>query len=120
MGNVNMPTPVAVSAGVFCVLGGYLLGVIAGPDKPERTTATVESFDADSGDLCLAGNSIEDQEGVTREGVLCGKWRRTQGADTDPTPGDEFRFVSVVLDMSAKADQEESTPVTVIYGDLVR
>lgn len=120
MGNVNLPTPVAVAGGAFCILGGYLLGVLAGPDAPERTTATVQSYDESTSDLCLTGDAIGDQAGVSEDGVLCGKWRRTQSADTEPAPGDEFRFVSMVFDRSAEADSEESTPVTVIYGGVVR
>ena len=45
MGNVNLPTPVALAGGAICVLGGYLLGVLAGPDTTSRTTADVVSYD---------------------------------------------------------------------------
>ena len=120
MGNVTLPTPVALTGGAICILGGYLLGVVAGPDTPERTTAVVDSYDADTGDLCLSGETIQDHEGVTEDGRLCGTWRRTQGVDSLPEPGDEFRFVSMVFERSREADSEVSTPVTVIYGDVVR
>ena len=45
MGNVNLPTPVALAGGAICLLGGYLVGVLAGPDTASRTTATVASYD---------------------------------------------------------------------------
>ena len=41
MGNVTLPTPVALAGGAICILGGYLLGALAGPDAPSRTTAVV-------------------------------------------------------------------------------
>ena len=120
MGNVNLPTPVALTGGAICILGGYLLGVIAGPDTPERTTATVKSYSSESGALCLAGETIQEQEGVSEEGELCGTWARTQSTDTQPKPGDEFRFVSIAYDRSEEAASDESTQVIVIYGDVVR
>ncbi len=119
MGNVNLPTPVALAGGAICVLGGYLLGVVAGPDTPSRTTATVASYDAETSELCLSGETIEDQEGVTEDGRLCGTWRRTEGTSSDPDPGDQFRFVSVVVDASRGDESSEAGPVTVIYGDVV-
>lgn len=114
MGNVNVPTPVAVAGGAICVLGGYLLGVVTGPDTATRTTAVVESYDRNSGRLCLSGAGIEQQEGTIEDGVLCGTWRRTVGS-TVPEEGDRFRFVSL---------SGEDTPVgedatTVIYGSVV-
>ncbi len=118
MGNVNLPTPVALAGGAICILGGYLLGAVAGPDTPARTTATVQSYDEATGELCLSGDVIEDQEGVAQEGRLCGRWRRSQGAEA-PEPGDSFRFVSLVVEGTREAETEDSTPVTVIYGDVV-
>jgi len=120
MGNVTLPTPVALAGGAICILGGYLVGVVAGPATPERTTATVQSYDADSGELCLVGDAISDQEGVTEEGVLCGRWRRTQTSEGTPEAGEPFRFVSLVVDGSRQTESGEATPVTLIYGDVVR
>lgn len=120
MGNVNLPTPVALTGGAICILSGYLLGVVAGPDTPERTTATVESYDSGSGELCLTGETIQDQDGVSDEGELCGRWARTQSTDREPQAGDEFRFVSMTFDRSDEAASDESTQVIVIYGDVVR
>jgi hypothetical protein len=116
MGNVNLPTPVAMAGGAICVLGGYLLGVVTGPDTATRTTAVVESYDPQSGRLCLSGESIEQQEGRVVDGVLCGTWRRTVGAATVPEPGDMFRFVSLSGDNSPQGEQG----TTVIYGSVVR
>ncbi len=118
MGNVNLPTPVALAGGAICILGGYLLGWVSGPDVPTRTTATVESYDTGSDQLCLSGDTVEDQEGAGDDGTLCGTWRRTAGS-TLPQEGDEFRFVSMVVETSTR-DEPEGPPVTVIYGDVVR
>jgi hypothetical protein len=119
MGNVTLPTPVALAGGAICILGGYLLGVVAGPSTPTRTTATVESYDARDGRLCLSGEAIGDQEGATEEGQLCGTLRRTVGDDALPEPGDAFRFVSVVVDQPPEGHRGEDGPFTVIYGDVV-
>jgi uncharacterized cupin superfamily protein len=118
MGNVNLPTPVALAGGAFCIAGGYLLGWVSGPDTPARTTAVVESYDGSTDQLCLSGDSIENQEGAVEDGTLCGTWRRTAGS-TRPEQGDEFRFVSIVVDTSTRANTD-GEPVTVIYGDVVR
>jgi hypothetical protein len=118
MGNVNLPTPVALAGGAICVLGGYLLGVVAGPDTASRTTAVVASYDAASSRLCLEGDGIKGQEGVVTDGQLCGTWRRTQGDVSTPRKGDEFRFVSLSVGEDASAP-EGQRPTTVIYGDLV-
>lgn len=120
MGNVNLPTPVAMAGGALCILGGYLLGVVAGPDTPSRTSATVDSYDDRNGHLCLTGEDIADQEGVTEDGQLCGTWRRTVGGSRLPEVGDEFRFVSVVVDRPPPGEDDDAEgPFTVIYGDVV-
>jgi hypothetical protein len=117
MGNVNLPTPVALAGGAICLLGGYLVGVVAGPSTTSRTTATVESYDSGTGRLCLGGDGIEGQEGHVQDGRLCGTWRRANGAST-PRTGDDFRFVS--LAGPAHEGDAEHRPPTVIYGDVVR
>ena len=119
MGNVNLPTPVALAGGALCALGGYLLGVVAGPDTAERTTAVVESYDASSNELCLSGDGIEGQEGIVADGVLCGTWRRTSGATAEPQAGDVFRFVSLSTGPGDGAPEGQRA-TTVIYGDVVR
>jgi hypothetical protein len=114
MGNVNLPTPVALAGGAICIVGGYLLGVLAGPDTPSRTTATVESFDRGTGRLCLSGDGVDQQDGVVEDGTLCGTWR--QGTDdTAPRKGDSFRFVSI----SGRGGSPVRPPGTMIYGDVV-
>ncbi|HSE07765.1 MAG TPA: hypothetical protein VLB29_03780 [Nocardioidaceae bacterium] len=120
MGNVTLPTPVALAGGAICILGGYLLGVVAGPDTPSRTTAVVDSYDEQNGHLCLSGESVAEQEGTTEEGQLCGTWRRSVGDEDLPTPGDEFRFVSVVVDQPPAGESDADGPFTMIYGDVVR
>lgn len=119
MANVTMPTPIALAGGAICILGGYLLGVVAGPSAPTRTTATVESYDREDGVLCLTGEALDEQEGVDEEGRLCGTWRRTVGSDALPQPGDSFRFVSVVVDQPPEGHGEGRGAATVIYGDVV-
>ncbi len=115
MGNVTLPTPIFVAGGALALLGGYLVGVVAGPDTPGRTTAVVRSFTAGSERLCLGGDTVQDAEGVGPNGLLCGVWRRSSESPT-PHRGDLFRFVSMVLDQPADGAQG---PATVIYGDVV-
>jgi hypothetical protein len=119
MGNVNLPTPVALAAGGLCVLGGYLLGVVVGPDTVSRTTATVVSYDAATNRLCLEGEGIDGQEGVVRDGMLCGVWRRTSSGQPAPEPGDAFRFVSLSVEDEFEPGPDGQQP-TVIYGNRVR
>ena len=119
MGNVNLPTPVALAGGALCILAGYLLGVVAGPGTPSRTAAVVDSYDPSNGRLCLSGESIADQEGVTEAGQLCGTWRRSVGGRSLPEPGDSFRFVSVVVDQPPEGTDTGDGPITMIYGDVV-
>jgi hypothetical protein len=116
MGNVNLPTPVALAGGAICILGGYLFGVLAGPDTTSRTTATVVSYESGSGRLCLTGDGVKGQEG-TVEDDLCGTWRRA-GAATEPKKGDQFRFVSLSGGSTSASDSDRQ-PATVIYGDVL-
>ncbi|MFT4010958.1 MAG: hypothetical protein QM655_13060 [Nocardioidaceae bacterium] len=108
---VSMPTPLALAAGGLCLLGGYLIGTVAGPDTPSRTTAEVVSYDRTTQELCLHGDGIDGQPGAS-DGKLCGVWRRSSGSAI-PREGDEFRFVSIV-----SSSGEDSA--TNIYGDVVR
>jgi hypothetical protein len=112
MGYVNLPTPVALTGGALCLLGGYFVGAITGPDNPgSSTTAEVKSYDTSSGQLCLTGDAVDQQPGV-KDGELCGVWRRYAG-DRLPRAGDDFRFVSVV-------SSQGSNSATYIYGSVVR
>lgn len=119
MGNVSLPTPVALAGGAICVLGGYLLGVVAGPDTVTQTTAVVDSYDPGTSRLCLRGDGIDEQDGEVVDGVLCGTWRRTQGSHATPEEGDEFRFVSVSTGGADSGRPEGERIPTVIYGDVV-
>lgn len=116
VGNVNLPTPVFLASGALCLLAGYLIGVVAGPDTPARTTAEVESFDPGTSELCLRGDGATDAEGAEGD-LLCGTWRRTAGSET-PEPGDVFRFVSVDVD-NAGGGGDPVGPGVVIYGSVV-
>lgn len=113
MGNVNMPTPVALAAGGLCLLGGYLVGVVAGPDTTARTTAEVTSYDRASDTLCLGGGAVAELP-ETSDGELCGTWRHTPGSAV-PREGDAFRFVTMT---SEDAGSEETA--VFLYGDVVR
>ena len=110
---MTLPTPVFVAGGALCLLGGYLVGAVAGPDTPDRTTATVASYQPGNRELCLTGDGVTDQAGVDPGGRLCGTWQRSTGRN-NPQRGDRFRFVSVV-----SKDAVGSTARTVIYGDVV-
>ena len=70
MGNVNLPTPVALAGGAICVLGGYLLGAVLAPDTATRTTAEVASYDPTTSRLCLSGDFYKVH--VPRAGHLDG------------------------------------------------
>jgi hypothetical protein len=115
MGNVNLPTPVALAGGAICILGGYLFGVLAGPDTTSRTTATVTSFDGGTGELCLSGPGVKGQKGADGDDTLCGTWRRA-GTSTTPEKGDEFRFVTLSGGGSSGTGAQ-ARPATLIYGD---
>ena len=58
MANINLPVPVAVAGGCLCLLGGYLIGAVAGPQASDPTVATVESYDSGTRELCLSGDSV--------------------------------------------------------------
>jgi hypothetical protein len=115
VGNVTLPTPVFLAGGALCLLAGYLVGSVVGPDTPDRTTGQVVSYDRTESRLCLEGEAITDQEGVDKDGRLCGTLRRTPNS-TLPRKGDDFRFVSVRT--SGKVDGKTQQQV-VIYGDVV-
>jgi hypothetical protein len=116
VGNVTLPTPVFIAGGALCVVAGYLVGTVVGPDTPERTTATVVSFEARGSKLCLEGDSVKDESATDEEGVLCGTWSHGTGV-TFPAKGDKFRFVS--LD-TTHVKGTDSPIKTVIYGTVVR
>lgn len=112
MGNVNLPTPVVLAGAGLCLIGGYLVGVVAGPDNPERTTGIVESYEGSSKELCLSGGSVEDLEGA-EHGVLCGTWQRAVGS-SEPRKGDEFTFVSTVKH-NQSGDEDDQVQ---IFGEV--
>jgi hypothetical protein len=105
--------PVAVAGGCLCLLGGYLIGAVAGPQASDPTVATVDSYQPDSRRLCLSGEGVADDP-AAQDGVLCGEWRRTPGA-TRPVRGDTFRYVSV--DRSEEGSDGGDT-TTYLYGDV--
>ena len=115
MGNVTLPTPVFLAGGAFCLVAGYLAGVVVGPEGHRTNTATVVSFDSNTAKLCLKGDSVTKEPGVSDAGVLCGTWSHSTGSIT-PRQGDTFRFVT--MDTSGvKGSKPRDT--TVIYGTVV-
>jgi hypothetical protein len=113
---VTLPTPVFVAGGALCLVAGYLIGTVAGPDTPHRTTATVVSFDSSNARLCIKGESVKDEESVDDDGVLCGTWNHSPGA-TIPRKGDRFRFVSQNI---SRVHDSKKTKDTVLYGTVIR
>lgn len=111
MANINLPVPVAVAGGCLCLLGGYLIGAVAGPQASDPTVATVESYDSGTRELCLSGDSVADDP-AAKDGVLCGEWRRTSGSSR-PVKGDTFRYVS--LD---RTDGSDGDTTIYLYGDV--
>jgi hypothetical protein len=114
VGNVTLPTPVFLAGGAFCLVAGYLVGAVVGPDTQHADTATVVSFDSGNGKLCLEGDSVDDEPGVD-DGVLCGTWSHSTGSIT-PQKGDTFRFVATDTS-GVKGSKPRDT--TVIYGTVV-
>ena len=114
MGNVTLPTPVFVAGGALCLVAGYLIGTVAGPDTPHRTTATVVSFDSKTSELCLEGDSVKDEK-EAEDGVLCGTWSHSVDA-TKPRKGDTFRFI--IQDTSGVKGAKPTAKV-LIYGTVV-
>ncbi len=115
MANVNLPMPVVVAGGALAILGGYLIGVVAGPETPDRATGVVESYDSSKAELCLSGDAVSGQDGVSDDGILCGTWQRPRNAD-QPVKGDKFRFVTL---QTATSPDSESGGTVLIYGDVV-
>jgi hypothetical protein len=115
VGNVTLPTPVFLAGGAFCLLAGYLVGAVVGPDSQHGTTAEVVSFDAGTSRLCLEGDAVKDESGADDHGVLCGTWSHGAGA-TNPQKGDTFRFV---LQDTSGVKGSKPRDTTVIYGTVV-
>lgn len=115
MGNVTLPTPVFLAGGAMCLVAGYVVGAVLGPDTPQRTTATVVSFDSADARICLEGDAVKGQDGVDSSGHLCGTLRRTPGSSL-PVKGEDFRFVSI---STSGEDGGTTHHQVVIYGDVV-
>jgi hypothetical protein len=112
MGNVTVPTPVALAGGALCVLAGYVVGVALGSDSTGRSTAEVASYDRSKNELCLTGDAVAELE-EAEDGVLCGEWRHGT-ASASPQEGDPFRFVTLTN------ENDEGDRAVFIYGDVAR
>lgn len=99
----------------MCLLAGYLLGMVTGPNAANPTLAQVASYDSQTQLLCLEGKAATSQDGA-KDGELCGVWRRTVSSKI-PAKGDDFKFVSVST--SGRFGGETQTQV-VIHGDVVK
>lgn len=113
---MTLPTPVFLAGGGLCLVAGYLIGTVAGPATPQRTTATVVSYEGRSAQLCLSGDAVKDAPNTDENGVLCGTWSHSPGA-TVPREGDTFRFVTLETTPSPATRSPEVG--TVIYGTVV-
>ncbi len=112
MANVTVPMPIAVAGGGLCLLGGFIVGAVAGPNAPSLDTAEVVSYTPAGDELCLTGEAVAE-EPEAQDGVLCGTWRRDVGA-ADPAPGDDFRFV-----LLTNRNNDDGETATFIFGDVV-
>lgn len=110
---MTVPTPVFVAGGAFCLLAGYFVGAVTGPNAPDRTTGTVQSYDPRTGRLCLTGDAARQQDGADSDGTLCGRWSRS-GTALAPSKGDNFRFVTI------QGKDTDKQPTNLIYGNVVR
>jgi hypothetical protein len=119
VGTTSLPTPVVIVGAALCVLAGYLLGVVLGPDSPERTEGTVASYDRDDNVLCLVGDEVAGVPGAVDDEV-CGTWRRTPGSPA-PAEGDAFEFVTLVTADEREDDDggDDGEGRVLIYGDVV-
>lgn len=112
VGNVTLPTPVLIAAAALFLLAGYLIGVVAGPDTPDRTIGVVESYNPSTRELCLTGEAVEDHERA-EDGMLCGVWQRA-GNSATPRVGDDFRFV---IDIAEHREGDEDDRIF-IFGEV--
>lgn len=113
MGNITMPTSLAVAGGGLCLLGGYLVGVVAGSDASSRSTAEVAGYDQARNELCLRGEAVEELP-QAEDGILCGVWQHGTGSRS-PREGESFRFVAMTNEDGGDGEQ-----AVIIYGDVAR
>ena len=113
MGNLTLPTPVALAAATLCVLGGFVAGAAAARGPADRSTAEVHSYQPATEALCLTGEAVAD-EPAAEDGVLCGTWRHPSSAPR-PILGEEFRFAVMV-----HAPEGVDVAAVFLYGEPVR
>jgi hypothetical protein len=115
VGNVTLPAPVVIAGVALCLLAGGVVGAVVSPDAPDRSTATVVSYDRGTSMLCLEGESVQHEPGADENGHLCALWRHA-GSFRRPATGDDFRFVTIRTSGSGNDARRQ----TVIYGDVVK
>ena len=87
VGNVTLPTPVFLAGGAFCLLAGYLVGAVVGPETQHGTTATVVSFESGTSRLCLEGDSVKDETSISECVVTMICVRAEASARSRPSAG---------------------------------
>ncbi len=63
MATVTVPVPIALAGGALLLLGGFLVGAVAGPGAASRATAQVVSYDPADDQLCLTGDDAGGRTG---------------------------------------------------------
>lgn len=104
---------VFAGAGI-CLLAGFLIGVVAGPDSPSASEGVVSSYDPRTRKLCVQGDQVAELPGSDGD-VLCGTWNKGAGS-VGPQVGDTFRFLTLQTDSDPGDDQPGGV---LIYGDVV-
>ncbi len=98
----------------FCLLAGFLIGVVAGPETPAAANGVVASYESSTRELCLEGDDAAEVSGAD-DGLLCGIWNRGAGSRA-PRVGDTFAFLTLETDRDPAADERGRV---LIYGDVV-
>ena len=104
--------------GAICLLGGYLVGVLAGPDTTSRATATVVSYDSGTARLCLGGDGVQGQAGLDKDGELLRDVASRRVLQHAARRGEV-----PLRDLRAGGTGDAASgdgPVIVIYGDVLR
>jgi hypothetical protein len=112
--SVNAPLPLVLAGAGVCLLAGFLVGVVAGPESPAASEALVSSYDPATRQLCLEGEQVAELAGADGD-QLCGVWNKGAGSH-GPRVGDRFRFLTLQTDSDPGADQPGGV---LIYGDVV-
>lgn len=114
VGNVTLPTPVFIAGGALAVLAGYVAGSLVHDSDSGGALSSVVSYQPRTAELCLSGDAPAEHDQADEDGVLCGKWSPSRGAER-PVKGDTFRFVAIDRQITEEADESD----VVIFGTVV-